>query len=59
MCNKRGSQFDIFLAMAIGVLLGILFSVGAVDDLDKFTIPFTDKVFVREGTQGFDRGDCE
>jgi len=48
MKPETRSRMDIMFGMVLGVILGFLLAVCVIDDLDRFTIPLTDKVFVRE-----------
>ena len=38
---------DALLGILLGVVFGFLVAMCVIDDMDRFTIPFTDKTFER------------
>ena len=45
--EDKKTTVNIIAGIIIGLILGFLISCAIVDDLDRFTIPLTDKTFQR------------
>jgi hypothetical protein len=39
---------EMYIMFLLGVLLGLALACAIVDDLDSFTVPFTNDIFVRQ-----------
>lgn len=39
-----------WIGILLGIVIGFLFAISLIDDVQSFKVPFTDKVFVRELT---------